>query len=510
LMSGKNILVINPAELVADDGSEQSVRSDSLRRFSFLLLSFIEEITDRAPTYFRLHRLTLRLNSASELNIISTGRAAEMIFKIAAQPHTLNQCQHLASLQTIHLKEYLSAAASLFGVELGYARETEQLNAIDLLFYRQYSAFDFNFKNCGTVACQEALSDVPPSNDDSAFDVTLKSLAQLLVDEYHRHREKHSRRVSEAIDTLEKGQVELPGNHTLNYYIGGKGEQTLLIVNAYGQGLGYWTKLMAELMEDHRVIVWLPRDHEHDAVGVNQFNPVGVHAEDLNCLLLHLGIENCDLLGWCTGPKLLLEFYARYPEKVSSMIFLNGTFKTVGDHQYLETEYESSLEPLFKLVNEMPHVAPLLIDSLKAVLLKQKLSREVAESPSLMGEEQLSEVLSSINTSLQEFVIEPFSTERSVVNYARQLLDFWSHDIASLLPCVQVPVLLIGGECDKIASPQMSKTLSHLIPRAKHLEVRGGSHYLQYEKYELMTAIIKNFTTNPRDFDFDHELLKPH
>src|SRR6185369_13077333 len=98
---------------------------------------------------------------------------------------------------------------------------------------------------------------------------------------------------------------------------------------------------------------------------------------------------------------------------------------------------------------------------------------------------QTAEMLSFVHTSLQSLVVEPFATEQSVVNYAKQLVTFWAGDVSSKL--------------EKIAYQQ--------IPGAKYLEIKGGSHYLHYEDYELLTDIINRFLKETWTFTFDHAVV---
>jgi pimeloyl-ACP methyl ester carboxylesterase len=185
------------------------------------------------------------------------------------------------------------------------------------------------------------------------------------------------------------------------------------------------------------------------------------------------------------------------------MIFLGATFKGIQGQQHLETAFEASLEPLLRMVDRMPRLAKPLIGSLQTILLAPKThpSSVAVHGPS--ARKQTSEMLSFVHGSLQALVIEPFATEQSVINYAKQLVTFWERDVTSLLGKIGVPVLFLGGECDQIASPQLARVACRLIPGAKYLEIKGGSHYLQYEKYELVTDIINHFLKEKWNFTFD-------
>jgi len=479
-----------------------------LQRFIPQLIIFKEEITAKVPEYFRFNKLRTLLHPDIELNSVGLDHAAPVVFKIASSPESLDRDPLLDTPRTMRLGDYLSAIESVLGVQISFAESLDQLNPIDRLFHWQAVAPDPYLPTSNPSAGDGTPGLSEMATDDLPLEGSEEAIVQAFLKEHDQAKERESKRVEAAIKSLHQASIEMPDKQVLDYYKGGNGERTLVLINAYGQSLGYWSKLLANLMEHHRVIIWIARGSERQTIGVEQSNPVGVHVEDVDALLAREGVEQGDFLGWCTGPKLILEYYARHPEKVATMTFLTAAFKNFNNRRDLETAYESDLEPLFTMVNRMPHLAGPLKDTLKSVLLAKKTDAASVSLGNGNSQTRAWELLSTVSASLQALVVEPFATEDSVRNYAKQVIDFWEHDISSLLPRVQVPVLTISGECDKIASPQMSRAVSDLIPGAKFLEVSGGSHYLHYEKHELITEIIDGFLKHTWDFDFKHCLLK--
>lgn len=265
-------------------------------------------------------------------------------------------------------------------------------------------------------------------------------------------------------ELLSLREVELAKGERSSYYAGGCGERTIVIVNAYGQGSVYWTRLVRQLSENYRLVLWVPRR--------NGF----AHRDDLSKVLANERLETCEFLGWCTGPKLILDFYSIHPEMVESMTFLGATFKNFPGEPDLDTAYERGLEPLLKMVHDRPQLAGRLKDALRGVLLAGQPDERGFPCP-----------------DLKEAVMGPFATDEGVVDYARQIFDFWNHDVSKLFEKVRVPVLFVSGEDDRIASPRMAQTAARLIPGASYVEVKGGSHYLQYEKSLLTASIIDQF-----------------
>jgi hypothetical protein len=131
----------------------------------------------------------------------------------------------------------------------------------------------------------------------------------------------------------------------LDYYVGGSTGDAVVVLNAFGQGLEYWYRLLNNLIQRHRVIIWEPR-------GTTAPPPFGLaeQVDDLDAVLQQEGIENAHLIGWCTGPKVAIDFYLRRPAAVRSMVFLNSTFKCDGSPEELNSPYEQNVESLLRML----------------------------------------------------------------------------------------------------------------------------------------------------------------
>jgi pimeloyl-ACP methyl ester carboxylesterase len=431
--------------------------TDELYVFLTTLLRFKEEIEDRIPEYFTFHHLNL------------------------FQP-----------TETAEFSHYYAAIATVLGIDIRSVSTMEDLNPIEEVLHHRLMALDSdNGSSCFNWGDFDAES-------------TPELIVRTFLNEYNRIKSEQVAQAQQAVRSLQKKTINLSEAQALNYYVGGAGENTIVIVNAFGQSLAYWTMLIANLVKSHRLIIWLPRGNEDLRGGAGQANSISVHVEDLKTVLRHEEVDTCDFVGWCTGPKLVIEFHARYPESVSSMTFVGPTFKGIPGRERLESPFEASLDPLLRMVDNMPRLAKPLSSSLQTILLAPKAHVSSVAVHDPCARQQTSEMLSFVHTSLKSLVVEPFATEHSVVNYARQLVTFWAGDVSSKLESIRVPVVFIGGECDGIASPQLAKIAYEQIPGAKYLEVKGGSHYLQYEDHELLTDIINRFLKEKWTFTFDH------
>ena len=290
---------------------------------------------------------------------------------------------------------------------------------------------------------------------------------------------------------FEKKQLMLPDGVALNYYTGGQGNKTIVLVNAYGQGIGYWKRFLGATAARFRVVLWAPRGDDYETVGITQANPQTVHVNDLDCVLACEGIEQCTLVAWCSGPKLALEYCSRYRHRVASMVLVAASFKGLPQYKHLETAYEKNLEPMLETIEKYPDTADVVLEYLNGILLAQDKRARTAQQLASMSEAELQEALTAVNMSLQELVLQPFCAE-NIVAYARQMRNFWRHDFLPALQNIDVPILFIGGDCDRIASQALAKVIAGLLPQARYMEIQGGTHYVQYEQWDLLAQMVED------------------
>jgi pimeloyl-ACP methyl ester carboxylesterase len=240
------------------------------------------------------------------------------------------------------------------------------------------------------------------------------------------------------------------------------------------------------------VIIWEPRGTTAPPP------PFGLadQVSDLDLVLQHEAVKSCHLIGWCTGPKVAINFYLSQPAIVRSMVFLHTTLKCDGSPGELDSPYEQNIESLCRMLVRKPAMA--------ATVMRTFQSRVEADQADVLGSsdgQQVDDsVLSQMNVNLRSYVLAPFITEKTTVNYAHQLIDFWSHDVRCLAPQVKAPVLLISAEYDQVATPDSSREAASLLPTARHLHVKGATHYCLYDRAEFVAGSLTSFFQDPEAF----------
>src|SRR5262249_21941293 len=110
-------------------------------------------------------------------------------------------------------------------------------------------------------------------------DETQTRLIEVVCHSHEARRAARNQRVAAMNDTLERKSVGR-GGAELIYFAGGSGKTPIVLMNALGQGLHYWYRLIDILTRRHRILIWEPR-------GSDGTQPLGVsdQVDDVEAVL---------------------------------------------------------------------------------------------------------------------------------------------------------------------------------------------------------------------------------
>ena len=463
----------------------------ALSKFFSVLHSFKAEIDGRSPQYFDFKALRYIVPADARVNLLAAGTAADLLLRIARKEGTMGSSFSIASPQNTAFPDLCERIGIAYNLSIVPAVDLKELNAIDRAFQQQLDEANAHMVIGALEFSPEAyaLAGLPPES------AVLDEQAQIeLFESVRRVQDKalaaRRRRAADLPGRLERKTL-LKDQSELNYSSGGTAGPAVVVLNALGQGMEYWYRLLDNLVETHRVIIWDPRGTVSPASFV-----LTDQVDDLDAVLRQEGIENCHVIGWCTGPKVAIEFHQRRPAVVRSMAFLNCTLKCDGSPEELDSAYERNLESLFRMVVRKPAMAASVRKTLQEP--KEQSETEILEDSDI---EQMSvNVLSMMNEDLKDHVLAPFSTEQTTLNYANQMVDFWKHDLRTKAAEVQVPVLLLSAEYDQVATPEASVAAAGIFPRVRHVHAKGATHYCLYDRPEFVARLLRTFFADPDSF----------
>ena len=462
-------------------------RRKDLYHFLASLHELKTEIEEKRLEYFEYNALRCCVTPGARLNLIRADRAIDLMLRIAHRHRAEGQEYHIASPKPVPFSDLCERIGMVYGLSLLAVHKEAELNVIDRLLQSRVRELLTDCAKSQEFSVEDAYAAAQLDTSHGLFDESAQTETfQCVLRDLDVDLSERRRRAADLASSLAKMTI-MRNDGALTYLSGGAAGPAILFLNALGQGLFYWYRLMERLARHHRVIIWEPRVAE-------QFR-LRDQAGDLDAILVNEGIKTCYLVAWCTGAKVAVEFYLQRPDAVHSMVFLNSTFKCLGGAKDLETEYESNFEALCRVLDARPVMAASVMKSLQSGAGGEAWTDVDDEDRSALAVA----VLSMINPALKRHVLAPFRDEARTLGYVRQSLDFWSHDTGAKASQVEVPVLFIASEYDTVTLPAASATMARRFPNGRYLEIQGATHYCLYDRPQLIANLIDTFFRNAND-----------
>jgi len=457
----------------------------SIQAFLRTLLDFEALLDNKSADYLRHNALHLASVPGAGPNVLPVEAALDWMIRIARSPRPASGVFHVTAPEGVPLERWARCLASLTGLKLESSGATRRpASPVDSLLRAYTAAFAcyltqpkvFDAARAVEAAGEGFVRPVFDEKDEAA-------LVARVASAWTAAREVASQSAARSVETLEPRSIACDdGGGPLEYRIGGRGP-VVVCINAMGQGITVWTRLLARLLERHRVVYYSPRGTYGQLA--RPFTLTDQEIE-LERILDTEGIRECRIVAWCTGAKVGLELVKRRPTIAPAMVLLAGAFKPLSGLSKLETPFEGKVLGMCQMVNRQPEMASLVKGFMDAMFLNES------------TEDEEGNVLGRVNRDLRSTFIQPFCDVQSTRNYSRQVVDYMTYDIAAALKQVAIPVLFIGGELDQIASPGMSRAVSRRLPVGRYVEIRGGTHYSLFENADLVAGVIERFFESPR------------
>ncbi|MFG2500677.1 alpha/beta fold hydrolase [Streptomyces sp. NPDC048441] len=462
---------------------ERSRDRGGLLGFLDVLHALLLETAERDPDHFARVPLGLLDPPDAQVRPVAAERAAALMTAVARRPDTFAARHFVGPVSPSTAGELTRLIGEVYGVRLEHTHDTGAQDPLSrrladrLAMLAPYSSE----KPAADYLRTHELAGLDP--EETALDeVGLRTRLSVVAREQLASTRAARDRAPRVWSTLRESVCASAGAPFTFHEAGDTTSKTapLVLLNALGQGLDFWERLIEALGADHRIVIWEPRGHV-EAPGLAD------HARDLCAVLDTAGIDSCHLVGWCTGPKLALEFHRRRPGVARSMVFLNGSFRLTDAEPDLDTAYERNLGHLSRTVSQHPESA--------GMLMRMFTSQDgtTQDGTSQDATEPTADVLSGASPLLDRAVRRPFADEQRLISYASQLADFWRQDALRDAEQVHVPLLFIGAERDDIVSPERFRRAASRFPRSRYVPVSGSGHYVLFDRPELIAQLIRDF-----------------
>ncbi|MFE3939561.1 alpha/beta fold hydrolase, partial [Streptomyces goshikiensis] len=276
-------------------------------------------------------------------------------------------------------------------------------------------------------------------------------------------------------------RVARHSGRALRYRAGGRGP-LLVLLTALGHTDEDWYPLADRLLPGRRVVMWVAGE----TGPYGQTWTLAGQLADFDAVLEAEGADRCDVIAWCSGAQIAVEYAQRRPQAVRAAVLLHGSYPRAGSDP--SSAYERNLGAVCASVAAHPE---------RAARALRALGGEAVPLP-LPRDEDLAavEVLARTPPGLDAVLRRPFRDARALAGYSRQLTELWRHPVPAAVPGLP-PLLSLGAELDRVAAPEPPAALVPLLTAGHGLLV-GATHYSMLDRPEVVAAVCGAFLDDPR------------
>lgn len=250
----------------------------------------------------------------------------------------------------------------------------------------------------------------------------------------------------------------------------------VVLANGLGGTYAAWRHVMDALGRGYRILTWDYRGLFRSGPPKGGALDIVSQARDLAAILEHEKIERVLLGGWSMGTHVILEHHRLFPERTVGMFVVCGIACSPGEGRVHPTVAKTALAALRSSARLW---GPFARASVASGVLLPWLARLGVVGPTA-DPEVIQQVAADWN--LLDF-------EMLVAN-AGAIAD---SDCRDVLPTMNVPALLIGGDRDFQAPLSVMREMAQALPHARLVEVAGGTHYTPIEFPRLVQKEVADF-----------------
>jgi pimeloyl-ACP methyl ester carboxylesterase len=265
--------------------------------------------------------------------------------------------------------------------------------------------------------------------------------------------------------------------------------QPIVLTHGWGPNSTEWYYVKRRLSSRFRLIVWdLPGTGLSSRPGDNRFDLERL-AGHLEAVLALAGGRPAILVGHSIGGMIQLTFSRLFPSymgrQVSGMVLLHTT--------YTNPVKTATLRGLLTAIQK-PILTPLMyltIGLWPVIWLMNWLSY-------FNGTAHLASAVigfAGTETRGQLDVGTRYTPQINPGVLARGMLAMFKFDETETLRTINVPVLVIGGDLDRLTNPDASEHMARAIPNARLLMLAPSGHMGNFERNEELTSALEAFSS---------------
>jgi proline iminopeptidase len=255
-----------------------------------------------------------------------------------------------------------------------------------------------------------------------------------------------------------------------------------------GQGSAHFDALAGPFMERRlRMVYFDQRGSGHSERPASGDYALSTLVEDIEALRRALGVPKVALLGHSFGGSLALEYAAKYPERVSHVVFVAGLWDTPLQCR-LRAERLAELRPEAYARVRGDTLAPGGARRSDCELEFRALSgseRERYHLELMFPDPAVSQRIDSVNAA--RGVRNTGELSRALFRAGLLQYRFTRHDRLTM------PVLVIAGRFDGAARPASLRELARRLPNARLVEYERSGHFVYLDEPDRFASEVSAF-----------------
>jgi pimeloyl-ACP methyl ester carboxylesterase len=278
----------------------------------------------------------------------------------------------------------------------------------------------------------------------------------------------------------------------VRYWVGRRGSQPLVIVNALGIPLAPWAALIRDASHPFRLYLVDAQCSDLLRGGMRQAGSLADESRRITQVVARERLEGALLVGWSNAARVALHAAAASPASYAGVVLLSPSLRGAASNGSARTAFETQLQKVFQSVLARPESAARFSTLLLAGI--QLPDWERFRDP--RAREQALLRLPALRTS--NGLGAPFQNGADLESYARRATADETVDGASVLRDVPHPLLLITGELDQLVSNEHTRDVFRAADKV-HVEarIRGAGHYAQDLQYQHFRHLLETFADAP-------------
>lgn len=266
----------------------------------------------------------------------------------------------------------------------------------------------------------------------------------------------------------------------------GKGIPVVLLHGGPG-GSSFGLKPFEELGNDRQVIRYDQLGGgKSDKITDTTLFTINHFVEDLELLRQHLGVTHWHILGHSWGTILAIEYYKKYPDNITSIIFTSACLNINLWNQYNR-----------QLLENLP-------DSFKQAIIKAESSGNYEDSLYMKAIDKFGSLYNCRHPIIADKDSFIATQNDEIYNYMLASRDFKivgtlkNYDATPFLPEIKVPTLFTVGEFDH-SGPEIIKGFANKVHCSKYVVFPGVAHVSMWDARDENVKVVREFLNSVDD-----------